>query len=373
MSVNLTTGIIPFSEIFERLMTLAKIDSFNNEDYAKGLVNDAYTRALPNLSDWNPIIQDAFLTMSPSYLVGTVAVAAGDTSVTGNGTAWTANMTYDNGWRIRFAGLNNVYEFTRTGPTTATINPPLEGFTNLTAQGYNLFQDEYVLPANFDRFLRNGSLYVIQGGRLYNTIMELPRDKFREQFFPEPLDPIFRLMLTRTNSTGRRMVRVNPPPKTAKVYPIDYIPKIPPMREYTTGTCSVNTGSPVVTGSGTLWNSNCAAGSYFRIDQVGVGDSSKWYQILSVDTNTQITLTTPYEDAIEAGIEYTVSTAPSMFPPEFHEFILYEAVSVAVASADDPNTQVMIARRSDVLNRLNKNYKSRRTNQQFGVDDDGYR
>lgn len=373
MSVNLTTGIIPFTEIFERLMTLAKIDSFNNEDYAKGLVNDAYTRALPNLSDWNCIIKDGFLTMSPYYNTGTVAVSAGDTTVTGSGTAWTAAMTYARGWRIRFAGLNNVYEFTRTGPTTATINPALEGFTDLTAQGYSLFQDEYPLPVDFDRFLRNGSLYVIQGGRLYNTIMELPRDKFREEFFPEPLDPIFRCMLTRTDSNGQRMVRVNPPPKTAKVHPFDYVPKIPPMREYTTGTCAVNTGSAIVTGSGTLWSANVTAGSYFRIDTIGQGDSSKWYQILSVDTNTQITLSSAYEDAIESGIEYTISTAPSMFPPEFHEFILYEAVSVAVASADDPNTQVMIARRSDVLNRLNKNYKSRRTNQQFGVDDDGYR
>lgn len=373
MSVNLTTGIIPFTELFERLMTLSKLDSFNNEDFVKGLVNDAYTRSLPNLTDWNPIIKDSFLSMSSSYNTGTVACSAAGTTVTGSGTAWTAAMTYASGWRIKFASLNNVYEFTRTGPSSATINPPLEGDVNLTAQGYVIFRDEYSLPSDFDRFLRNGSIYVTQGGRLYNTIMELPRDSFRAQFYPDPQDPIFRAMLTRTDSSGNRMVRLNPPPKSTKVYPIDYIPKIPSMSEYTTGTVTVNTGSPTVTGVGTLFTSNTVAGSYFRIDSDGQGDSSMWYPILSVDGNTQLTLSSNYTGAINAGAEFSVSTAPSMFPPEFHEFILYEAVSVGVASNGDTATEIAIAKRSEVLARLMKNYKSRRTNQQFGVDDDGYR
>jgi hypothetical protein len=203
--------------------------------------------------------------------------------------------------------------------------------------------------------------------------MELPRDQFKQQFFPEPSDPVFRCMLSKVDSSGNRMVRLNPPPKTAKIYPIDYVPKISPLREYTTGTVSVSTGSTTVTGLGTLFSTNVVAGMYFRVDAIGQGDSSKWYKIESVDGNTQVTLESAYEDAIEAGVEYTICSAPTSFPPEFHEFILYEAVSVAVASADDPNTKALIARRSDVLNRLNKNYKSRRSNQQFQVDDDGYR
>jgi hypothetical protein len=282
-------------------------------------------------------------------------------------------MTIANGWRIKFAGVDNIYEFTRTGATTATISPALAGSMDLTASSYTLFKDEYSLPTDFDRFLKNGSIYVVQGGRNYNTITELPRDQFRASFFPEPSDPIFRCMLTRMDASGNRMVRLNPPPKTVKYYPMEYVPKIVPMREYTTGTVSVSTASAVVTGVGTLFTTNVVAGSYFRVDSIGQGDSSKWYQILSVDSPTQLTLTSAYEDAIEAGVEFTVSTAPTSFPSEFHEFILYDAVSVAVASADDPNMQIMIARRSDVLNRLKKNYKSRRSNAQFGVEDGGYR
>ncbi len=373
MSVNLTTGIIPFSELSERLMTLAKIDSFNNEDYAKGLVNDAYTRALPGLNDWNPIIKTGYLTMSAYYSTGTVACNAASTSLTGTGTSWTATMTANNGWKIKFAGLNIVYDFTYVSGTTATINPALEGSTNLSGNSYSLFRDEYALPSDFDRFLKNGSIYVQQGARTYNTIGELPRDQFREQFFPDPSDPIFRAMLTGTDSSGNRLVRLNPPPQTAKIYLIEYIPKIAPMKEYTTGTVAVATSSAVVTGTSTQFALNVSAGHYFRIDSVGQGDSSKWYKILSVDSATQITLESNYLDGVESGSEYTICSAPTSFPPEFHEFILYESVSIAVASAADPNSQLAIAKRGEVLARLNKTYKSRRTNSQVRVEDDGYR
>ena len=128
-----------------------------------------------------------------------------------------------------------------------------------------------------------------------------------------------------------------------------------------------------MTGTETYWLANVTAGMYFRIDSIGQGDSSKWHKISSVDSNTQITLSAAYGDAPESGSEYTICSAPTALPAEFHEFILYDAISVAVASQADPNTEIMIGRRGDVENRLKKNYKSRRVNQQFGVDDDGYR
>jgi hypothetical protein len=62
-----------------------------------------------------------------------------------------------------------------------------------------------------------------------------------------------------------------------------------------------------------------------------------------------------------------------MFPPEFHEFILYDATMAAVGTEGDSTIASFKERRADVLNALNKNYKSRRTNQQYGVYDGGYR
>lgn len=373
MSVNLTTGVIPFSELFERLMTLAKIDSFNNEDYAKGLINDAYTRSLPSIEDWTPLVTEAFLTMSAYYNTGTVACTAGATSLTGTGTTWTATMTNNNGWKIKFAGFDIVYSFTYVSATSATINPALEGATNMSGASYVLFRDEYALPSAFDRLLKNGSIYVQQGGRTYNTIGELPRDQFREQFVADPSDPVYRAMLTRVDSSGNRMLRVNPPPRTAKVYPYEYIPKLAPMKEYTTGTIAVTNAGTTITGTNTYFSANVSAGDYFRVDTIGQGDSSKWYKIATVSSNSSIILESAYLDASESGLEYTICSAPTGLPTEFHEFILYEAVSTAVASSADPNTEIMIARRTDVLGRLKKNYKSRRTNAQIKVEDDGYR
>ena len=52
---------IPFTELWERLLTMGRIDSPNNEDYAKGMINDVYVRTLPRIADWNPIIVESFL------------------------------------------------------------------------------------------------------------------------------------------------------------------------------------------------------------------------------------------------------------------------------------------------------------------------
>ncbi|HUJ18442.1 MAG TPA: hypothetical protein VL197_10685 [Nitrospirota bacterium] len=54
-------------------------------------------------------------------------------------------------------------------------------------------------------------------------------------------------------------------------------------------TVSVTYSSPIVTGTNTNWTSLIATGDKFRVDKNGV-----WYSIASVDSDTQITLTTNY-------------------------------------------------------------------------------
>ena len=55
---------IPFTELWERLLTMGRVDVPNNEDYAKGLINDTYTRTLPRLVDWDPLVKESYLTMT---------------------------------------------------------------------------------------------------------------------------------------------------------------------------------------------------------------------------------------------------------------------------------------------------------------------
>jgi hypothetical protein len=70
---------------------------------------------------------------------------------------------------------------------------------------------------------------------------------------------------------------------------------------YTTGTVSVTNGSAVVTGAGTAWLANVGPG-----DKIRIGTSRKWYTIASVDSDTQITLSTAYTGATAAGQSYSL-------------------------------------------------------------------
>jgi len=365
---------IPFTELWERLLTMGRVDVPNNEDYAKGFINDTYTRTLPRMVDWDPLVKESFLTMTPYYNTGTVTVAAGATAVVGVGTVWTSGMLATEGYKIKFAGNDNVYDFTYTAATTATISPALSQATDLTSVSYTIFKDEYQLASDFNRLLMNGSVYVYSGGRVQDIIEEIPRDEFREEYSPEASDPIYRVMLTRTHgTTGNRLIRVNPPPKKAYVYPYEYIQLVTPMTDYSVGDVAVTNASAVVTGTSTYFLANAAAGDYFRVDSNGVGNSSKWYRILSVDSNTQITLETVFGEYTEAGLTYHISKAPTALPYPFHEFILYESVLKLTVEQGDTVIQAIATERDRILSDLKKSYKLRRTNVQYSVDDDGLR
>jgi len=317
---------IPFTELWERLLTMGRIDSPNNEDYAKGIVNDVYVRTLPRIMDWTPIVKEGLFTTASYYNTGLATVTAGSTSVTGITTVWTSAMTAVDGYKIKFAGNDNVYTFTYVGATSATISPGLAGTADLTSASYSIFRDEYQLASDFDRLLKNGSVYYYSGGRVSQTIEEVPRDEFRRDFLPEATDPLRRVMLIGTHSTtGNRLIRVNPPPKVTKVYPYEYIQKITPMVDYSTGTVTATNASTTITGDGTSWTASMV-GQYFRVDVNGTGDSSKWYQISAFVSTTEVTLDTAFEEATEGLLDYTISAAPVSFPSEFHEFILYEGL-----------------------------------------------
>lgn len=69
---------------------------------------------------------------------------------------------------------------------------------------------------------------------------------------------------------------------------------------YTIGTVTVNNGSPTVTGSTTKWVENLKAG-----DKFGVGTlPTVWYEILSVNSDTSLTLTTNYGETNTSASAY---------------------------------------------------------------------
>ena len=84
------------------------------------------------------------------------------------------------------------------------------------------------------------------------------------------------------------------------------------MSQYSTGLSSVTNGSPTVTGSGTLWLANVTAGDSFTVAGDGV-----MYDVASVDSDTQITLSVNYAGVTAAGAVYAIGTGftvPDSFP-----------------------------------------------------------
>jgi hypothetical protein len=84
------------------------------------------------------------------------------------------------------------------------------------------------------------------------------------------------------------------------------------MSQYKTGTATVTNGSATVTGSGTLWSANVSAADSFTIAGDGV-----MYDVASVDSDTQVTLSVAYAGSTASGAVYTIArdfTSPDDFP-----------------------------------------------------------
>jgi hypothetical protein len=84
---------------------------------------------------------------------------------------------------------------------------------------------------------------------------------------------------------------------------------------YIAGTVTVVTGSPIVTGLATSW----VAAHLPR--QFIVGSTVPFYDILSVDSTTQLTLTTNYAGPDGAGLAYSIETVYLPVPSDFDSFI----------------------------------------------------
>ena len=74
---------------------------------------------------------------------------------------------------------------------------------------------------------------------------------------------------------------------------------------YITNTVTVTNGSPIITGATTLWSANVKIGDKFRIGTINAA-SPVWYTVLTVDSNTQITLTAPYAGVSGNTLAYTI-------------------------------------------------------------------
>ena len=84
------------------------------------------------------------------------------------------------------------------------------------------------------------------------------------------------------------------------------------MSQYKAGDVTVTNNSPTVTGINTLWLANVTASDSFTVAGDGV-----MYDVASVDSDTQVTLSAPYAGTTASGAVYAIGTGftvPDNFP-----------------------------------------------------------
>jgi len=76
---------------------------------------------------------------------------------------------------------------------------------------------------------------------------------------------------------------------------------------YATGTVAVTNGSAVVTLTGSGWTANVKVGDKFHAGSAAQVDTDAiWYEVLTRDSDTQITLTANYAGSTLSGLAYTI-------------------------------------------------------------------
>jgi len=274
-------------------------------------------------------------------------------NVTGTGTVWTSAHT---GFKFKVSGDDEIYTFTYVSGTSGTLDKNYNGTTDTDAS-YTLFQDTYSLSSDFERPLSYGKkrgFYYRDGGNRFYLDPRREDEFFDKKSFTPASDPLYFWIDYENNS-----VIIDPPPKSARYLYYEYIPKLTRMTEYTTGTVAVTNGSAVVTGTETAFDDYVAANDYFRVDDDGVASSSHWYKIASVDSATQLTLSSAYIGTTSSGEAYTVSKAPKL-ASSLHLAILYSAAIVGAADQESNIVKTWIALSEEIIGNYAGNEKHER-------------
>ena len=98
------------------------------------------------------------------------------------------------------------------------------------------------------------------------------------------------------------------------------------MSWYKTGTVNVTKNSKIVTGAGTKWTNQLSGVSAGRMLILQISNQIEIYEIESVQSDTQLTLSDNYSGETIKGLKYTIPTSPSV---SIEQFALEIASSLA--------------------------------------------
>lgn len=249
-----------FSTIYSRVESLSNVTS------QRALIKDAIQTGLYRATaiDLPYLMTDGSITTVAPYTTGTASITAGSTAVTGSGTTWTAAMV---GRKVRFGSDTAWYRIaTFVSTTSITLENVYQG-TTATAATYDIYKDEYKLPADMDIYK---VMRQIENGR---ALIDLENTAF-DFVLPVP---------TASGDPGYSVVAGTK------------------LDTYTTGTVSITVNTSALTGSGTTWTTVEGLDKGSKIT-IGV----YVYTVKSVDSDTAIII---YESALVTATASTYSVS----------------------------------------------------------------
>ncbi len=125
--------------------------------------------------------------------------------------------------------------------------------------------------------------------------------------------------------------------------------------DYSTGTVTITNGGVTVTGVGTSWNQAQMGTMQFQVTD---GSDGNFYEILSVNSTTSITLKTPYTGPSVAGVTYRLGQM-FIFPGEFDDVPIDYALYRFWESRNNPSrAQYHKKNFDDAVNKAVEDYAS---------------
>ena len=362
---------IPYTEIVERIQSLSRAPD-NSVEKIRGLVQDIYLREIPDKYDWNFLFVSTSTVCREEYKTGTVSINTGTT---------TANFSTDAtipdtnnsvaGRQIKINGASTVYRITYVTDSRGTLFPTFQETGNATNQSYTIFEAFYGLPVDFDRFPKDGGFHKWIGGKK-EIIPEADYQKWTADYSSSPSVPKM-MRFVEMNKVGQQIFEVNPPPQKRLIYGVDYLKKLNPLIELTSGLIqSISAGATQVDGlSGTLF-ADAQTGDWLRIDALGRGQDSQWYRINSISSDVSLSLSTAFANTAVTSANYTISRAPDM-PVRLHPALIYGALRSMEVDQNDPNAMIYQTKFAEILSDSKRIYVSRNYSKDFQTIAEEYR
>lgn len=317
--VNSGTDLWTFADAVRHLLDLHELDSNSglNKRNARASLLKAY-RDLPSRTAWNYYYRQRLLQTVAAYSTGTVAFdytgGASErmlTLTTGTWPSWAAFgrvIIDDVHYEVATRESNSIITLTETSNPGADV-------AALTT--YQIYRSAYLLPADYRSLCR---IWDVEEQRPLNLV-DPAQHHTSQQWLGTPQEPWEAMVRATGEYYGGMALHFGPPPETAKTYDLLYIARPRPLNieDYSTGTVTVSLSSATVTGSGTVFPTNCV-GSVIRFSKNstlptsvigGLDGSDNPFLLQGViktrTSDTALVLEEAASVAIAAGSAFTIS------------------------------------------------------------------